>query len=92
MNIVRKAATVAAIASFALLGSACTAPAPSVTDGYTGKAVIQEHHRSGKKCKATVALENGKVGEVRLGKKRICNEISDKDTIRFEQGKYKGKS
>lgn len=92
MNSLRKAAAVAAIASFALLGSACTTPTPSVTDGYTGKAVVQEHHRSGKKCKATVALENGKVGEVRLGKKRICTQIEDKDTIRFEQGKYKGKA
>jgi hypothetical protein len=77
-----------ALVAFALMGSACGAPT-AVTD-YTGTAVVKEHHRSGKSCKATVELPDGQRAEVRVGHKRVCPNFKDNTTVRFEKGAYKG--
>lgn len=84
------------LVAVALLSTACGTPAPVVTDNYTGTAIVKEHHRSGKKCKATVELKEGsqagKQGEVKLGRKSVCNSINDGDKVKFENGSYKGKA
>ena len=85
----RKAMMVAPVLiTFALLGSACAAP--TAVTGYTGSAVVKEHHRSGKSCKATVELPDGQRAEVRVGHKRVCSGFKDNVTVKFENGSYKG--
>lgn len=85
---IRKAAVVAALVSFTVMGSACAAP--TAVSNYTGDAVVKEHHRSGKSCKATVELPSGERAEVRVGHKRVCPTFKDNVTVRFENGAYKG--
>lgn len=87
---IRKAAVVTAIVSFALLGSACSAP--TAATNYTGKAVVTEHHRSGKSCRGTVQLPDGQQAKIRLGHKRICPSVQDNVPVRIENGAYKGKA
>lgn len=79
---------VPALVAFALLGSACGAP--TAVTGYTGTAVVKEHHRSGKSCKATVELPDGQRAEVRVGRKSACVNFKDNVTVKFDKGTYKG--
>lgn len=79
---------VPALVAFALLGSACGTP--TALTGYTGNAVVKEHHRVGKGCYATVELPNGQRVETRIGHKSVCYSYKDNVTVKFENGSYKG--
>jgi hypothetical protein len=83
---------VVTVLALSLLGgvslTACGVDGP--TDGYTGTAVVKEHHRSGKTCRGTVERKDGvKVDNFYFGRKSVCSSITDNSTINIENGQFK---
>lgn len=90
---IRKAAVLTStLVAVTLLSTACGTPTPTATTGYTGTAVIKEHHRSGKKCMATVELKDGRTDTIKIGRKSVCSNTQDGTKVKFENGSYKGKA
>lgn len=78
----------AALATAALIALAGVLTGCGTDNGYTGTAVVKEHHKSSQKCHAKMELPSKEIIEFRMGRS-TCNHLTDGGTVTLENGYLK---
>lgn len=81
------------LATIAFLAFVLPAIATSIVDataeGYTGKAVIQEHQVEGSFCTARVLKEDGLEEMLVVGPRAMCGNVEDGTVLNMKNGNIK---
>jgi hypothetical protein len=78
MDIFPAVGTVATIALLGFGGPALVNTIQTATDeGFTGTAIVNEHHIAGSFCNMTITQKNGDVVKVTYGPKMTCYRVQD---------------
>lgn len=72
-----------------VLPAIATTIVDATAEGYTGKAVIQEHRIEGSFCTVRVLKEDGTEEKLVAGPRAMCGNVKDGSTLNMKNGNIK---